>query len=84
MSKNCWDIVRCPFRDTDPEASRCPAYRLQMACWEFDWARYYGRMCERPGTEEWRTAMLARCRGCQVYASHREQMDRVLDRLLRA
>lgn len=33
MSKNCWDIVRCPFRDTDPEASRCPAYRLQMACW---------------------------------------------------
>ena len=80
--KNCWDIKEeCPFRNTDPDEVKCPAYADQTSCWEFDWLGFYGTMPDGPTKDEWKRMMLEWCSSCEIRDSHAEEVDTFLSRL---
>jgi len=77
----CYELKNCCFNGTDPSVSKCQPHQLQIGCWEYDWVSYYNSMPECEEKYEWRDVMLNRCPGCQVYALHPEEMERILEGL---
>lgn len=84
VSSKCWDIKQCPFRGTNPEKSKCGAYKTQVGCWEYDWVGFYNEMPDCAGKIEWRNTMLDGCPRCEVYSLHKKEMDSVLEGLRKA
>jgi hypothetical protein len=77
----CYEIKECLFNGTSPNESKCPPYKLQIGCWEYDWASFYNSMPECKEKLEWLEEMLKNCPACVVYRLHREEMKGSLDKL---
>lgn len=77
----CYEIKNCSFNGTDPENSKCPPHRLQIGCWEYDWAGFYKVMPDCKEKLEWREVMLNNCPVCGVYKLHEAEMKDMLFRL---
>lgn len=74
----CYEIKNCPFKGTAPDMSKCPPYRLQIGCWEYDWASFYKNMPDCKEKLEWREVMLKNCSVCEVYKLHEMEMKEIL------
>jgi hypothetical protein len=79
--KRCWDIKSCPFCETDPVDSRCPAYATQTPCWNYDWLSFYRAMPDGSEKAEWRRTMLEWCASCAVRKKHGEKIDAFMEKL---
>ncbi len=74
----CWEIKDCPFKDTDFRDSKCPSFKLQINCWEYDWVSFYQAMPDCEGKLEWRDVMLTECPNCFVCSLHRDAISKIV------
>ena len=81
MDKKCYQIKNCPFNGTDPEDSKCPVYKKQIDCWEYDWISFYNQMTDCNEKIVWRDNMLKRCKNCKIFPLHRKKIKKILDKL---
>jgi hypothetical protein len=82
--KNCFDMKKeCPFRATDPTEAHCPAYAVQVSCWEFDWLGFYSAMPDGAKKDEWKRMMLVCCSDREIPESFSEEVDSFLAKLKR-
>jgi len=72
--ERCYQIKDCPFDTEKPTSTSCPARRLEIGCWQYDWVAHYRGLPRGPASEEWKQAMLDACPGCVVYALHAEAL----------
>lgn len=77
----CYELKKCPFKDTDSEGTMCPPYELGIGCWEYNWVEFYKEMPDCKAKEEWREIMLEKCPQCKVYEIHKKEVDEFLDGL---
>lgn len=78
---NCWELKDCIFNKMEPQESKCPVYKQQCGCWEFDWVSFYNQMPECKEKEEWKKIMLTNCPECVVYKHKKENLEAILDSL---
>ena len=72
---NCYDIINCVFKGTNPKNAKCQVYREQIGCWEYHWSALYHQMPDGEEKQKWRLMMVDNCPQCPVYKKHQEKME---------
>jgi len=77
-NKKCYEIIKCPFYNTEPKKSNCPVYKEQIGCYRYNWGDFYKQMPEGKEKQDWKIIMLQNCPKCEVHKLHNKEVDSFL------
>ena len=82
--EKCYELIDCPFNGLDPDNSNCPVHKNQSSCWEYDWISFYNKMPECQEKEDWKKAMVEKCRNCSVRDKKPDLINKLIEDLKKA